>query len=108
MIEKVHSFPGQGVASSFKFGMGFGGLIMALVSSGIPFEFVTPRVWQKAMGITPREKSNRSDFTESKTQFKNRLKAKAQQLFPAVRVTLKTSDALLIAEYCRRKHKGIL
>ena len=102
VIEKVHSMPGQGVASTFKFGMGYGGLKMALTASGTPFEEITPRKWQKALGIVPRSK------TESKTEFKNRLKAKAQQLFPDIKMTLAICDALLIAEYNRRNQKGIL
>jgi len=98
LIELVHAMPGNGVSSMFKFGAGYGGLRMALIASGIPFEGVQPRAWQKELGIPPKKK------TETKTQFKNKLKAKAQQLFPAEDVTLKTADALLIAEYCRRKH----
>lgn len=97
-IEKVHSMPGQGVSSTFKFGMGYGGLRMALIGNQIPFDEITPRAWQKFLGITSRAK------TESKTEFKNRLKAKAQQLFPSVKITLAVSDALLIAEYTRRKY----
>lgn len=102
IIEKVHSMPGQGVASTFKFGKGYGGLRMALIAAGIPFDEVTPRMWQKSLGITSKAK------TESKTEFKNRLKAKAQQLFPQIKMTLSICDALLIAEYNRRKQKGIL
>jgi hypothetical protein len=98
VIEKVHSMPGQGVHSTFKFGMGYGGLRMALIAAGIPFIEATPQAWQKELEIPPRKK------TETKTQFKNRLKAMAQQLFPGVDVTLKTADALLIAYYCRQKY----
>lgn len=43
---------------------------------------------------------------ESKQSFKNRLKDKAQQLFPREKVTLATADALLIAEYARRQFGG--
>lgn len=39
---------------------------------------------------------------------KNRHKAKAQQLFPAWHITHATADALLIAEYARRKATGQL
>ncbi len=106
IIEKVHSMPGQGVASTFKFGKGYGGLRMALVACKIPFDEVTPRTWQKGLGIPPRKKE-----TETKTQWKNRLKARAQQLFPffpSEKITLATADALLIAEYCRRREGGLL
>ena len=98
VIEKVHSMPKQGVASSFKFGYHYGLLRMALIGNRIPFEEVTPRAWQKGLDIPPRKSS------ESPTQWKNRLKGLAQQYFPGEKVTLATADALLIALYCERKH----
>lgn len=102
IIEKVHSFPGQGVSSTFKFGMGFGGLKMALTAAMIPYEEVDPRRWQKALGIPPRKKA------EDKKKFKLRLKAFAQKLFPRVEgITLETCDALLIAEFARRYREGL-
>ena len=41
-----------------------------------------------------------------KGEWKNKLKAKAQQLFPQLgkKLTLKICDAFLIAEYARRTH----
>jgi crossover junction endodeoxyribonuclease RuvC len=123
MIEQVHSMPGQGVTSTFKFGMSYGGLRMALIGCGIPFETVTPQKWQKALGVLPRDKGRELEFAldpsrpslgvtkrrvgeESQTDFKGRLKAKAQQLFPSQKVTLATADALLLAEYCRRTRQN--
>jgi len=103
VIEKVGARPGDGVVSMFKFGMGYGSLRMALIALGIPFEEVRPQTWQKGLDIPPRKKSGRG--AESHTQFKNRLKAKAQQLFPDVDVTLAICDALLIAEFCRRTYQ---
>lgn len=100
VIEKVGGYisgnPCPGSAM-FKFGQGYGGLRMALVATGIPFEEVTPQRWQKEFLLT-RKKG------EAKTPFKNRLKAKAQQLFPEMEPTLKTADAILIALYCQRKY----
>src|SRR5262245_61509065 len=49
-VEQVHSMPRQGVASSFKFGMNYGGLRMAFVALGFPLRAVTPQAWQKEMG----------------------------------------------------------
>ncbi len=94
-IEKVHAFPGQGVSSTFKFGRNYGFLRACLIASGIPFDDVSPVKWQRAMGINPIK-------DEPITAKKNRHKAKAQQLFPSLKVTHATADALLIAEYCRR------
>jgi crossover junction endodeoxyribonuclease RuvC len=89
-IENVHSMPKQGVASSFKFGVGFGFLQGVLVTLKIPFEFVTPQTWQKALSC-----QNKGD--------KNVTKQKAQQLFPNEKITHANADGLLIAEYGRRK-----
>lgn len=96
MLEKVHSMPAQGVKSVWTFAQNYGSIRMALIAARIPFETVTPQTWQKYLGIVKRGKE------ESKTKFKNRLKAKAQELFPELKITLAIADALLIAEYCRR------
>lgn len=102
VIEKVGGFVqgsrGNIGSAMFKFGQSYGSLRMALTAAGIPFDEVTPQEWQKVIGIPARKP------TESKSEHKAKLRAKAQQLFPDVRVTLATADALLIAEYCRRRH----
>lgn len=105
MLEKVHAMPGQGVTSMFSFGQNYGFLTGCLTSAQIPFEEVSPRTWQKGLGIPARD----SKGGESKAQFKDRLRQKAQQLFPQELVWERTlgeqravCDALLIAEYCRR------
>jgi crossover junction endodeoxyribonuclease RuvC len=85
-LEQVHSSPQMGVVSSFTFGNGFGHLEMALTAAGIPFERVRPQVWQKAMGCMTKGDKNVS-------------KRKAQELFPSMKVTHATADALLIASY---------
>lgn len=96
MLELVHSFPGQGVASSFNFGASYGSLRMALVATGISFETVTPTKWQKIFGLPTLKDAG------SKTIKKNAHKARAQELFPDVRITHAIADAILIAEYNRR------
>ncbi len=100
-IELVHSFPGQGVSSTFKFGKGFGGLLMALDVIKIPYETVSPRSWQKELGVRPRKKKGKK-FLETKRQFKVRLKEHAQRLFPKFDIPVDPADSVLIAEYCRR------
>lgn len=91
-LEQVHSMPGQGVASTFKFGMNYGFLRAMLTAHGIRWIDVTPNKWQSSLCI-------RSIKDEPKVAHKNRLKGRAQQLFPKQKVTLKTADALLIAYY---------
>ncbi len=92
LIESVHAMPGQGVTSTFTFGQGFGGLRMALVAAEIRFETITPQKWQKGMSCLTGGDKNVS-------------KAKAQQLFPDLKITHAIADALLIAEYNRRTNK---
>lgn len=112
LLEKVSSSPQMGVVSSFTFGRGYGNLEMALTASGIPYEEVTPIVWQRGLHVPPR-KTKRG---ETPRQFKDRLRKKAQQLFPDLYIwdtwtktdQLKVCDALLIAEYLRRREEGKL
>lgn len=107
-IEQVGPMPSQGVASVFTFGRSYGFLRGVLVASAIPFEEVLPRAWQRIVGATPPKSAKRvKDMTprekaERKRAQKNRTKALAQQLFPSVKVTHATAEALLIAEACRR------
>ena len=97
-VEKVASMPHDGVASSFRFGMGYGiwlGLIAAL---GLPRIDVRPQVWQKELleGL-PRGKSVKSSAVQ-----------RAKALWPSIPITLKKdwglADAALIAETARRIH----
>lgn len=45
-IELVHSAPGQGVSSTFKFGMNFGWWIGLLDAHSISYGLVSPQRWQ--------------------------------------------------------------
>jgi len=92
-IEQVHSMPKQGVASSFRFGEGFGmwqGIIAAL---GMPMMMVPPQRWKKAM------------LAAGAGSDKGVAIARAQQLLPSAAkyLTRKKDDgraeAILIAMY---------
>lgn len=96
LIEKVGAMPKQGVSSTFKFGQNYGFLRGLLIAYKIPFETVLPRKWQATFGLL-RKKG------ETKTEKKNRHKARVQELFPALKITHYVADALLIAEWLRRK-----
>ena len=89
--------PGDPGSSQFKLGTSYGKLLMALCAADIPYEKVPARVWQQSLGLH----RNGAGYTE----WKRVLKAKAQQLFPKVQVTLHNADALLIAEHCRRSRR---
>jgi crossover junction endodeoxyribonuclease RuvC len=56
-IEKVHSMPKQGVASTFKFGVSFGGVAAVCGALGVPVLLVTPQKWKAAvLSDTKRDK----------------------------------------------------
>ena len=111
VLELVSSMPGEGHKGAFTFGRGIGKLEMGLTAVQMPYEQITPRTWQKGLGIKSKDK------TESKPQFKERLRCKSQELFPSLSLWYEPNtlgkqraicDALLIAEYCRRKQEGLL
>jgi hypothetical protein len=113
ILERVHSMPRDGVASAFKFGKNAGILTGMLIAHGIDFQEMPPETWQQALGIHTRAKAPRGrglmiNFPpeETKRQWKKRLMDAARQLFPGFEVTLRTADALLIAEVARRIATG--
>lgn len=102
-IEKVQGYIGKDKGQSglgrsmFTFGYHYGIAIMAVVASGITedhFQKILPKKWQNPF----LEGYSKMTYRERK----NRLREIAASLFPTIKVTLATADALLIAEYGRR------
>ena len=96
-LELVTGYVGnkkQAMSRMFTFGRNYGLLRGLLIANRLKFHTVHPTKWQTWNGI--RKKSG-----EDKGKWKNRLKAKAQELFPMVAsdITLNTADALLIAYF---------
>ena len=100
VLEKVSAMPGQGVTSMFTFGQNYGYTQGLLRAFQIPFELVTPKVWKREFGLT----SDKASSIET-----------VKRLFPGVNLhrteRSRTDDnnlaeALLMAEYARRKHGG--
>lgn len=89
VIEKVSSSPQMGVTSAFTFGRSYGFLRGVLAASKVPYVEVSPQRWQKAMECLTKGDKNVS-------------KAKAQRLWPKLKITHRNADALLLAEYGRR------
>lgn len=93
-IERVNSMPGQGVASSFTFGMGYGIWLGILATLHVPTDLVHPVRWKKAM-------------LDGMGKDKDASRIRALELFGGqVDLSLKKhhgrGDALLLAEYRRR------
>lgn len=62
VLEKVHSMPGQGVASTFTFGQGYGQLQGVIAALGLQCIEVIPNKWMKCIGSMPKDKSERKKF----------------------------------------------
>ena len=95
-LEAVHGFKGQGVSSTFAFGRNAGAWEGLLAGLGIPFVLVKPQAWQKGLFA-------KADGKDSKTQSLS----VARRLYPDADLSLKRhhnrSDALLLADYARRR-----
>jgi crossover junction endodeoxyribonuclease RuvC len=94
VLEKVHSMPKQGVSSTFKFGMAFGGACALAKRFNSPLLMPTPQEWKKSLKLS-------SDKLESLFMARN--------LFPNAPLHLKKhngrAEALLIAEFYRRQNE---
>lgn len=116
VIEKVSGYIGENQpgSSAFKFGRSTGFLFGIIMALNFRIENPTPQRWIKMLGLGSREhfpkpdRSNQAEYaawqrkeSESKRVWKNKLKARAQELYPAQKVTLKTCDALLLLEYAK-------
>jgi hypothetical protein len=99
-LEKVHSMPAQGVASAFSFGLMTGIITGMLLQEYYTINYITPQEWQKELRLVAPTK-NMVKLTRKKYYWEF-----AQKLFPdyAKEITLDVADAVLIAEYARRKH----
>jgi crossover junction endodeoxyribonuclease RuvC len=88
IVERVSAMPGQGVASSFAFGVSFGSILSVLQTLQLPIEFVTPAVWKRALGLSADKRASLH---------------KARLLFPAADLHLAKHDgraeALLLAHW---------
>lgn len=97
-LEYQQSFPHQGLQSTFVLGQCYGTLQGILASLLIPFDLPHPAAWKRAMSVP---KSENKDVDREV----------AKRLFPTADLKFKKNhgraDALLLAEYARRKHLGV-
>ena len=91
VVEKVWSFPGQGVRSVFTFGENYGTWLGILATLKIPHKLVVPNKCMKHFVSIPKDKRKRKNF----------IKSLAQQLYPNSKITLATSDAVMLAVYAK-------
>jgi hypothetical protein len=93
VVEDVPAFVSSATsnASSFKLGYNFGFIVGALRALRLPTHLVKPQVWQKGLqGLRPR-----LGYTDRKRI----LKDNAIRLFPDLKITNATADAVLIMDW---------
>lgn len=88
VIEKVGSFPGQGVSSSFRFGMGTGIIHGVIAALGFQRIEVSPTVWKKHFRLG-------SDKEQARALALKRFPAMAKHL--ARKLDAGRAEALLLA-----------
>ena len=93
VVEVVHSMPKQGVASSFKFGVAYGGAISIAQRLNCVVHMVTPQAWKKSLKLD-------SD--------KNKSLAMARNLWPTAPLKRQKdngrAEALLMAYWLRKQN----
>lgn len=76
VIEKVTSMPGQGVASTFKFGFIYGICFGVVAANKIPIVDVVPSVWKSKLNLSHDKKKSlemaANHFPEHDKEFKRR------------------------------------
>jgi hypothetical protein len=95
-IEELPKFGGvMSRSAMFTMARNYGLLLGILTAYRVRVVQISPKRWQGVLGGL----GNKADHG---TDWKRRLKARAQELYPALDVTLKTADALLILEVARQ------
>ena len=89
-IEHAFSRPGQGVASTFKFGKTFGQALGVIQALKIPYQLVSPSVWKKHFKILPSSPKDASRLV-------------CKRLYPGADIPLMKhhgrADAILLAHF---------
>jgi len=98
IIEAVHAMPGQGVSSTFKFGVSYGKVIGWVEALGYPHEFVTPAKWKKEMYDSA---ARLKDLKEQSRQLAIRFYPDAEK-FLKRKKDHNRAESLLLAGYCKR------
>lgn len=97
VVEKVHSMPKQGVASTFKFGKGYG--VLLGVCAVLEFKLLepTPQAWKKKM-LAGTDKGKHASIQVCENLFPT-----AELVQPRCRVPHDgVAEAILLAEYGRK------
>jgi len=103
LIEDVHAIFGTSAKSNFNFGFNTGVVNAISMASGASVDRVTPKTWQKAMGVKTKGKAIKKEVADI-----------CERLYPQVNIRGKRnglldglSDSLLIAHYAYLKYNQL-
>tara|TARA_R100000808_G_C2152145_1_gene161484 strand:- start:4270 stop:4761 length:492 start_codon:yes stop_codon:yes gene_type:complete len=94
VMEKVWARPNNASRAAFNYGVNYGQWLGVMAGFEIEPELMLPANWMKFYGM------------KKGMEYKDRkkwLKAKAQELYPKLKVTLTNADAILIAHYLKER-----
>ena len=97
VVENVHASPVMSPSSSFSFGRNLGQWEGVLASLEIEPLYISPQQWQAPW-------ADRLEGLEKDAR-KRELAVIAREIFPGVKLTLKTCDAALMTEFVVRYYK---
>jgi len=108
ILEWVHSMPGQGVASTFKFGYNYGMWHGFLSSACTETILVSPQKWQKEWTNVPKVKKDRKNFFKQKANNLSDIAVNPDyndkaEWFKKVKVTNYNADAICIGQWYLNK-----
>lgn len=103
-IEKAQSFPKQGIASAFNYGVHFGELLGVIQALGLSHTLVSPRTWTKVMHQGTKDDEPKKRSLEACRRIFPNIKLEATER--SKRAHDGIVDALLLAEYGRRQLGG--
>lgn len=105
VVEAVHAMPGQGVTSCFTFGMNYGWILGLCYALGVPVETASPNAWKREFGLRAPKGATKAEAKRLDVECAMRLFPNADfKASPKCRVPHDgIADALLIAEYGRRR-----
>jgi len=97
-VEKVHSMPKQGVASTFKFGCGYGMIRGVCAACGWSITLVTPQAWKREVlkGYSKSDKRGAIQFCKSRWPTLNLVQPGCRKPHDGI------ADAYCLAEWLRR------
>lgn len=93
-LEDIQRFSRMPYARAVVYASSWGSICGVVQALKFRMHLVASQKWQKALGL-----GNSKEI--GKTKWKNKLKQRAQELYPTLKINLKTADAVLILEYAR-------